>query len=183
MNESLSIVALTRAYHFAAARHVDQRRKGEAAEPYMNHLTEVAELVAEATAGKDPELVIAAVLHDTLEDTSTTAAELSHLFGPTVAGLVAEVTDDKALPKAARKELQIQHASTASRNAQIIKIADKIANLRSLAASPPADWDLTRIDGYGRWALQVVDQCRAAHARLAAQFDEALSALNKASQT
>ena len=183
MNESLSIVALTRAYHFAAARHVDQRRKGEAAEPYMNHLTEVAELVAEATAGKDPELVIAAVLHDTLEDTSTTASELSHLFGPTVAGLVAEVTDDKALPKAARKELQIQHASTASRNAQIIKLADKIANLRSLAASPPADWDLTRIEDYGRWALQVVDQCRDADAGLAAEFDEALSALGKSSQT
>src|SRR5271156_1379865 len=143
MNENL-MVALARAYHFAAARHVHQRRKGEAAEPYMNHLTEVAELVAVATRGSDPEVIIAAVLHDTVEDTETTLDDLRAQFGERVAGLVAEVTDDKSLPKQTRKDLQVAHAAHASRGAQIIKLADKTSNLRSLLASPPPDWSQAR---------------------------------------
>ena len=131
------MVALARAYHFAAARHVHQRRKGEAAEPYMNHLTEVAELVAVATRGSDPEVIIAAVLHDTVEDTETTLDDLIAEFGERVAGLVAEVTDDKSLAKQTRKDQQIAHAAHASRGAQIIKLADKTSNLRALATSPP----------------------------------------------
>ena len=144
MNEH-PLLALARAYHFAAARHVNQRRKGEAAEPYMNHLTEVAELVAEATRGADPEVIIAAVLHDTVEDTETTLEDVRAAFGERVAGLVAEVTDDKSLPKQTRKELQIEHAAHASRGAQIIKLADKTSNLRALASSPPKGWSDERI--------------------------------------
>src|SRR5579859_7480462 len=119
------IVTLARAYHFAATKHVDQRRKGEAAEPYMNHLTEVAELVAQATRATDPDIIVAAVLHDTVEDTETTLEEIRAAFGERVAELVGEVTDDKSLPKQTRKDLQVAHAAHASRGAQIIKLADK----------------------------------------------------------
>jgi (p)ppGpp synthase/HD superfamily hydrolase len=174
------IVALARAYHFAAARHVHQRRKGEAAEPYMNHLTEVAELVAVATRGSDPEVIIAAVLHDTVEDTETTLDDLRAEFGERIAGLVAEVTDDKSLPKQTRKDLQIAHAAHASRGAQIIKLADKTSNLRALATSPPKDWGDERIAEYVDWAGRVVDACRGADQGLAAEFDRAVGVFKAA---
>jgi GTP diphosphokinase / guanosine-3',5'-bis(diphosphate) 3'-diphosphatase len=167
---------LARAYHFAAVRHVDQRRKGAAGEPYTNHLSEVAELVAQATKGSDPDLIIAAVLHDTVEDTATTLDELQHLFGARVAALVAEVTDDKSLPKDERKRLQIEHAAHASHGAQIIKLADKTSNVRALKASPPP-WDDARKLAYVEWAGKVVAGCRHASPWLAAEFDEAALAL------
>jgi (p)ppGpp synthase/HD superfamily hydrolase len=176
MNEN-PIVALARAYHFAAARHVHQRRKGEAAEPYMNHLTEVAELVAQATRRSDPEVIIAAVLHDTVEDTEATLEDLEEHFGERVAGLVAEVTDDKSLPKQTRKDLQVKHAAHASRGAQIIKLADKTSNLRALATSPPTDWSEERRMEYVDWAGRVVDACRGAAPTLAAEFDKVARSL------
>ncbi len=166
-----TILDLTDAYHFAAARHVGQRRKGEAAEPYINHLTEVADLVARGTGGADIELIIAAVLHDTVEDTHTTQAELTERFGSTVSALVAEVTDDKALPKAERKRLQVEHALHASNGARIIKLADKTSNLRSLGASPPTDWPVQRRQEYVAWAREVVANCRGANSWLEVQFD------------
>lgn len=172
-----AVIEIARAYHFAATRHVDHRRKGESAEPYVNHLTEVAQLVAVATDGDDPALVVAAILHDTIEDTATTREDLICLFGDDVAELVAEVTDDKSLPKQMRKDLQIAHAAQASPRAQIIKIADKISNLRSLALSPPTNWSTERIAEYGQWAAQVVDGCRPASPILAAEFDRALARL------
>ncbi|HTX49936.1 MAG TPA: HD domain-containing protein [Caulobacteraceae bacterium] len=176
MTES-PILTLARAYHFAAAAHVNQRRKGVAAEPYMNHLTEVAELVARATRGTDPEIVVAAVLHDTVEDTQTTPADIAAEFGERVAGLVAEVTDDTSLPKQTRKDLQVAHAAHASRGAQIIKLADKTSNLRSMAASPPAGWSDERRLAYVDWARQVVEACRGADPWLAGQFDLAAAVL------
>jgi (p)ppGpp synthase/HD superfamily hydrolase len=171
------IQALARAYHFAAARHVHQRRKGEAAEPYMNHLTEVADLVAQATRGSDPDVLIAAVLHDTVEDTETTLEEIEAAFGERVAELVAEVTDDKSLPKQTRRDLQVEHAAHASRGAQIIKLADKTSNLRALASSPPQGWSDQRIAEYVDWAGRVVDACRGADKGLAAEFDKAVAAM------
>lgn len=171
------IVQLANAYHFAAQKHVDQRRKGVAAEPYLNHLTEVAQLAAQATEG-ELDIVIAAILHDTVEDVGVTLEELRAAFGPTVAGLVAEVTDDKSLSKQARKALQIEHAAHASRGAQVIKLADKTSNLRALAASPPANWSQARRDEYVAWAKQVVAGCRHADAWLAAQFDAAAAAVS-----
>jgi (p)ppGpp synthase/HD superfamily hydrolase len=170
-------VALTRAYNFAAQKHVDQRRKGAAAEPYMNHLTEVAELVAQATNG-DLDVVIAAILHDTVEDTDTSIDELRTAFGPRIADLTAEVTDDKSLPKQVRKDLQVEHAPHASWGARVIKLADKTSNLRSLLASPPPDWPRARRDDYVDWARRVVAGCRDANAWLAEQFDEAAKALD-----
>jgi len=170
------IVRLAHAYNFAAQKHVNHRRKGEAAEPYVNHLAEVAELVAEATNG-DLDIVTAAVLHDTVEDTGATFDELRAEFGPRVADLVAEVTDDKSLPKQTRKALQVEHAPHASRGAQVIKLADKISNLRAMALSPPAGWPPERRAEYVAWAQQVVEGCRDASPQLAALFDEAVAAL------
>jgi len=169
-----TISDLARAYHFAAVRHLNQRRKGKAGEPYINHLTEVADLVAAATGGGDIDLVIAAVLHDVLEDTATTPAELADAFGARVAGIVAEVSDDKTLPKVERKRLQIEHAPHLTPEAKTIKLADKTANLRSIAKSPPADWDAARIADYIAWAIAVVDGCRGTNAVLEEKFDEAV---------
>jgi guanosine-3',5'-bis(diphosphate) 3'-pyrophosphohydrolase len=171
------IIALARAYHFAARKHVNQRRKGEASEPYMNHLTDVAELVAKGTQGSDIDLLVAAVLHDTVEDTDTTFEELSNAFGKRVADLVAEVTDNNALPKATRKLLQIEHAAHASPAAKTIKLADKTANLRALAASPPADWTDERRQEYVAWAREVVAGCRGVNLWLEAEFDRAAAAI------
>src|ERR1019366_3407964 len=152
-----AVPAVLKAAHFAAQKHAGQRRKGAAAEPYINHLLEVAELVASALAGPDTNLVIAALLHDTVEDTGTTKEELAETFGSDVADLVMEVTDDKSLPKAERKRLQIVHASQISVRAQVIKLADKISNLRGILASPPADWSVERKRDYFEWAKRVVD--------------------------
>ncbi|MGH6972829.1 MAG: HD domain-containing protein, partial [Caulobacteraceae bacterium] len=151
---------------------------GEAAEPYVNHLTEVAQLVAEATGGADVDLVIAAVLHDTVEDTQTTVEELQREFGGKVAGWVAEVTDDKSLPKAERKRLQIEHAANASQGAKIVKLADKTANLRALLSSPPPDWAEERKAEYVAWAQNVVAGCCGANPWLEAQFDAAAQAMD-----
>jgi (p)ppGpp synthase/HD superfamily hydrolase len=140
----------------------------------------VAELVAQATRATDPEIIIAAVLHDTVEDTETTPAELAGCFGERVAALVAEVTDDKSLPKQTRKDLQVEHAAHASRGAQIIRLADKTSNLRALATSPPKGWSRERIDEYVAWAARVVDACRPADPWLAGQFDAAAQALEEA---
>jgi (p)ppGpp synthase/HD superfamily hydrolase len=164
---------LARAYALAAARHAGQTRKGAAAEPYLLHLIEVAGLVAEATEGRDAALIAAAVLHDTIEDTATSAAELADLFGPDVAALVVECTDDKRLPRAERKRLQIVHAAAKSARAKLIKLADKTSNLRALAGSPPAGWPAERRQGYVAWARLVVAGLRGASPGLEAAFDAA----------
>jgi len=170
------IVAVARALDFAARKHSDQRRKGQAKEPYVNHLAEVARLVAEATEGRDTVAVLAALLHDTIEDTATTREELEREFGPEVAAVVAEVTDDKSLPKAERKRLQVETAPHKSTRAKLIKIADKTSNLRTIAASPPTDWELKRQREYFEWATRVVDGCRGVNASLERVFDEAHAA-------
>jgi GTP diphosphokinase / guanosine-3',5'-bis(diphosphate) 3'-diphosphatase len=173
---STTVVDLARALDFAARKHRDQRRKGAASEPYINHPAEVARLVAEATAGSDPVLVLAALLHDTIEDTKTTKDELAHEFGQEVANLVAELTDDKRLPKAERKRLQVTNAPHKSPQAKLIKIADKISNLRAILASPPTDWDDARKREYFAWAGKVVAGCRGLNRTLEDQFDEAYQA-------
>ena len=174
-----SILTLTEAYQFAAAKHVGHRRKGEAEEPYVNHLTEVADLVSRATAGADVDAIVAAVLHDTVEDTETTFEEIADQFGSRVAALVAEVTDDKSLPKAERKRLQIEHAAHASHGAKLIKLADKTSNLRALSHSPPRGWPAARCAEYLAWSVEVVARCRGASPWLEAQFDEAAAAFSR----
>ena len=123
-------------------------------------------------AGIDEVTVLcAAVLHDTVEDTDTSAAELVALFGPAIAAIVLEVTDDKTLEKAERKRRQIEHAAHISREARLVKLADKICNLRDILASPPADWSAARKQEYFAWAAGVVDQVRGVHPGLEAVFD------------
>jgi len=170
------LVLVTRALDFAARRHAAQRRKGLAAEPYINHLAEVALLLAQATGGEDPALVAAGLLHDTLEDTPTSEQELEREFGGEILALVREVTDDKSLPKEVRKRLQVERAGDKSARARLIKIADKTCNLRSIVASPPLGWTRHRRLEYFRWALEVVDRCRGASSFLENAFDEAYRA-------
>jgi (p)ppGpp synthase/HD superfamily hydrolase len=168
-----SILLIARAADFAARAHVTQRRKGDAQEPYVNHLIEVALLLTEATGGEDAPLIAAGWLHDTLEDTATEREELEALFGSAVASIVAEVTDDKSLKKAERKRLQVEAASTKSPRARMLKIADKTSNLRAIALSPPSGWDLDRREEYVRWAEAVVAGCRGLNATLEVAFDDA----------
>lgn len=164
---------LARAAAFAAEKHSGQVRKGEAGEPYVNHVIEVAEMLAVASAGTDVELVIGGLLHDTIEDTNATHAEIMAIFGVVVADLVLEVTDDKALPKAERKRLQALHAPHKSLRARQLKLADKTSNLRALASSPPAGWPLERQREYLDWARAVAAGLRGANTWLEEQFDAA----------
>jgi hypothetical protein len=157
---------------FAAEKHSGQRRKGAAAEPYINHLIEVAQLVSAASAEPDTELVIAALLHDSIEDAGVTGEELGARFGQGVADLVEELTDDKSLPKEDRKRLQIVNAPRKSVRAQTIKLADKISNLRAIRASPPVGWTEQRKSEYFVWARQVVDGLTAPNPVLKAEFDK-----------
>jgi len=167
------VVLVMRAADLAARRHAAQHRKGSAREPYVNHLAEVASLLAEAACEPDAALVAAGWLHDTLEDTPTDRTELERLFGPAVADLVAEVTGDKSLSKAERKRRQVETAPRKSAGARAIKIADKTSNLRSLAASPPEGWERQRIADYVAWAEEVVAGCRGTNAALESHFDRA----------
>jgi guanosine-3',5'-bis(diphosphate) 3'-pyrophosphohydrolase len=173
------ILLIARAWNFSADRHAKQRRKGDAQEPYVNHLAEVAELVATATEGRDANLVAAAVLHDTVEDTATLPGELASIFNADVAELVAEVTDDKRLDKAERKRLQVEHALAKTARAKVLKLADKTSNLRSLVKSPPTDWSLERRREYLAWAKEVVQGLRGTNAWLEARFDEAAEQLER----
>jgi guanosine-3',5'-bis(diphosphate) 3'-pyrophosphohydrolase len=164
------IKTILSAAHYAAEKHADQRRKG--GEPYLNHLVEVAYLVSTALSQPDANLVAAAFLHDTIEDTGVTAAELTERFGQDVTGLVLEVTDDKSLAPEVRKRLQIEHAPKLSVPAQTIKLADKISNLRSILSSPPPDWDYERKKQYFEWGKQVVDGLTAPNPILKAEFEK-----------
>ena len=166
-----AVNAILKAAHFAAVKHSGQRRKGAAREPYINHLLEVAELVSSALAEPDTNLVIAALLHDTVEDAGVTTEELIRLFGNDVADLVMVVTDDKSLPKAERKRLQILNAPNTSARAQAIKLADKISNLRAILARPPEDWSVERQRGYFHWAKEVLDGLTSPNPLLEAEFE------------
>ena len=160
---------------FAAERHRDQRRKGAEASPYINHPIEVARVLAAEGCVTDADVLMAAILHDTIEDTATTADELRQRFGPIVAALVEEVTDDKALPSAERKALQIAHAGALSPGARLVKLADKICNVRDMGRSPPVGWPLERRRAYFDWAAAVVAGLRGTHAGLEAAFDAAMA--------
>ena len=174
------IKRIMHAAEFAAVKHSQQRRNGEKAEPYVNHLLEVASLVADATDG-DPEAVIAALLHDVVEDQEVTNAEVAERFGASVASIVAEVTDDKSLAKDERKRRQVASAPHKSEAASILKLADKTANLRAIANSPPP-WPAERKQDYVAWAKSVVSGLPVKPADLLAKFEAAArSALESAS--
>ncbi len=167
---SHDLARLMSAAHFAAQKHAAQRRKGEASEPYVNHVIEVAHLVSHTLSAPDPDILMAALLHDTIEDTGVTTAELAERFGDEVAALVLELTDDRTLPKAERKRLQVEHAGKRSLRAQTIKLADKISNLRSIVNSPPAGWDSVKKHEYLDFCVRLYDQLTDPHPYLAAEF-------------
>jgi (p)ppGpp synthase/HD superfamily hydrolase len=174
------LTAMTKAAVRAAHWHTGQRRKGEAQEPYINHLIEVAGLVTEATGGDDVNLVIAALLHDAVEDQDISRATIAAEFGEDVTTLVMEVTDDKTLLKAQRKALQVEHAPHKSPRAALLKIADKTSNLMALASSPPADWPQQRRADYVQWARDVVAGLQVDNAFLRERFAEAADAAERA---
>lgn len=159
MTNNPDLNQLFRALSFAAAKHTSQRRKDAEASPYINHPIAVAALLAVEGAVTDEAILVAALLHDTVEDTETSFEELETEFGLEVRRLVAEMTDDKALPKERRKQLQVENAPHKSIRAKQIKIADKICNLRDIVAQPPANWPLQRKQQYLNWTRQVVEGC------------------------
>lgn len=166
---------LLKAISFAADKHSRQRRKDVEASPFINHPIAVATVLAIEGEVSDEVTLLAAALHDTVEDTKTTFEELEEHFGLEVAGLVRELTDDKSLEKAERKRLQIEHARESSARAKQLKIADKICNIRDITVSPPADWSLERRSEYLQWSEKVVAGCRHVNAKLDQAFDQAIA--------
>ena len=168
------LTALLTSVHFAADKHRDQRRKSREACPYINHPIEVAEILSRVGGVTDLATLQAAILHDTIEDTRTTSEELEARFGAEVRRLVEEVTDDQHLPKTERKRLQIEHAPHLSPKAKLIKIADKISNVRDVTHFPPAHWPHQRRCEYLDWAEKVVAGLRGANPAVEALFDQTL---------
>jgi GTP diphosphokinase / guanosine-3',5'-bis(diphosphate) 3'-diphosphatase len=171
----LNPAQLLKAIAFASDKHRHQRRKDAEASPYINHPIAVATVLAAEGDVSDEVTLIAAALHDTVEDTQTTFGELEERFGPEVTGLVRELTDDKSLEKTERKLLQIEHAQKSSSRAKQLKIADKICNVRDITDTPPADWSLRRRREYLTWSERVVAGCRGVNAKLDHAFDQAIS--------
>lgn len=169
------VALLLKAGDFSAERHAAQRRKGEQSVPYVNHPLRVARYLAEIGGIEDIDILAAALLHDTIEDTQTTEAELRREFGNAITDLVLEVTDDKSLPKAERKRLQIEHAPQVSEKATQIKVADKLSNVEDIAEAPPTDWTRQRRVEYLDWTEKVVDQLTDADPALLARYREALT--------
>jgi (p)ppGpp synthase/HD superfamily hydrolase len=148
-----------KAARFAAQKHVNQRRKNKSQDPYINHPLEVAYFLSLAP-GVEDYTVIAGILHDTIEDTNTTQEELEREFGIEVASIVSECTDNKSLPKVTRKKLQIEHAASPfmSYSATLVKLADKLSNLKNLLTDPPTSWSQEIIQGYVMWNYAVISQ-------------------------
>ncbi len=161
------------ATHFAAQKHTRQRRKDTHRSPYINHPVAVANVLSSEAGIDDAVAIVAALLHDTLEDTDTEDSEIADRFGEDVLIVVKEVTDDKRLPKKERKRLQIEHAATISLRARYVKLADKICNLRDMASCPPDDWTMKRRVEYFDWCKAVIDAIPWANDTLERLFREA----------
>jgi guanosine-3',5'-bis(diphosphate) 3'-pyrophosphohydrolase len=164
---------LLTAVAFAAEKHRNQRRKDPEASPYINHPIALANVLLHEGGVSDNAVLCAALLHDTLEDTDTAPEELAREFGGEIRDIVMEVTDNKRLSKAKRKELQMKRAMHLSTKAKLVKLADKICNLRDVASNPPARWGLKRQIEYFDWAKSVVDGLRGVNPRLETVFDAA----------
>ena len=179
----MDVKSLLTAATLAATWHAQQTRKGSNREPYVNHLLDVAALIAAHVDEPSTDLLIAALLHDAIEDQGISPEEIEVRFGSRVLALVQEVSDDKTLPKAVRKQLQIEKTAHKSHDAKVLTLADKISNLTSLAQNLPADWDSLRLVEYVEWARKVVDQLRGTSAALEVRFDAAAAAAEQASRT
>ena len=179
MSDAVRLVTI--AADFAARRHSGQTRKGASRAPYLDHLAEVAALLAATPAADDPNLIAAAWLHDAVEDGHASAAEIEDRFGPDIRSLVHELTDDLSLDKEERKRRQVAEIASKSRRARLLKLADKVSNVREILQDPPADWSAAERRAYAEWALAVVDAgCRGLDAELEAAFDEAAAEVVRA---
>ena len=165
---------ILKAADFAARKHSLCRRKDVEASPYINHPIAVARLLADEGGVTDEEILAAALLHDTIEDTDTNPEELEEEFGSRIRKLVQEVTDDKEIEKAERKRLQVEHAKQLSPDAVLVKLADKICNVLDVIHNPPQGWSLDRRQEYLNWAEIVVRNCREAHEGLLKKFEDTL---------
>ena len=168
------ISLLISAIKYSADKHRNQRRKGADASPYINHPIDVADILWRIGSVRDIDTIVAAILHDTLEDTDATPSEIEAMFGKQVLSLVQEVSDDKTLPKEERKRLQVAHAHHISTAAKLIKLADKISNIIDIGISPPKEWSLERRLNYLDWADNVVLGLRGANRALEEHYDEAI---------
>lgn len=174
MTKEAELQLLVKALTFAANKHRNQRRKNVDASPYINHPISLVNILCNEVHITDINVICSALLHDTVEDTETTADELTLEFGQAISDIVMEVTDDRTITaRQKRKQLQIEHASQISDPAKLLKLADKISNLRDLANDPPATWSLERRREYFDWAKQVIDQLRGTHSELERLFDQA----------
>ncbi|XP_054466402.1 guanosine-3',5'-bis(diphosphate) 3'-pyrophosphohydrolase MESH1 [Anoplopoma fimbria] len=169
---SSDTVLLVETVNFAAEKHRSQRRKDPEGTPYINHPIGVARILSHEGGVSDIEVLQAALLHDTVEDTDTSLEELEAKFGPVVARIVQEVTDDKSLNKQERKRQQVEHAPHCSRQAKLVKLADKLYNLRDLNRSTPAGWTAERVQEYFVWAREVVRGLKGTHSALEAKLEE-----------
>lgn len=172
MSNLLAIERYTKAVELAVKMHHGQVRKDESNTPYVSHCLEVSRLVQNNVRDWDLDLFIAALLHDVLEYTPCTEGQILKLFGKRVVELVREVTDDKSLPKHVRKQLQVERASRGSYGAKIIKLADKLSNLRSLVERAPPTWSPERVQGYFVWSFSVVKGLRETNVRLEHELDQ-----------
>ncbi|CAK6982869.1 guanosine-3'%2C5'-bis(diphosphate) 3'-pyrophosphohydrolase MESH1 [Scomber scombrus] len=170
MNTDAALLVET--VNFAAEKHRDQRRKDAEATPYVNHPIGVARILSYEGGITDIEVLQAALLHDTVEDTDTTPAELEAKFGPVVARIVQEVTDDKTLSKLDRKRQQVEHAAHCSRQAKLVKLADKLYNLRDLNRCTPVGWTSERVQEYFLWASEVVKGLKGTNLALEEKLEE-----------
>ncbi|MFQ5659147.1 MAG: HD domain-containing protein [Gammaproteobacteria bacterium] len=169
MTDALALIF--KALEFAARKHRDQRRKDADATPYINHPIELAKVLVNEGNVADLNVLVAAILHDTVEDTTTTEEEIEKVFGKSIADIVMEVTDDKSLLKDERKSLQVKNATHCSREAKLVKLADKICNLRDISKHPPVDWSVKRKQEYFDWSKQVIDGIRGVNTDLEKLFD------------
>jgi guanosine-3',5'-bis(diphosphate) 3'-pyrophosphohydrolase len=160
---------------FAAAKHEGHTRKGQNSSPYIHHPIDVAVRLARAGVS-DPAVLAAALLHDVVEDTDATLAEVGERFGSRVRDLVDAVTDDKGLPQRERKRQQELHAPALPPGAKLIKIADKTSNARDVGFDPPRKWTVERRREYLDWGERVVAGCRGVNAALEASYEETLAA-------
>lgn len=174
--KSKDLALILTALEFSSHKHRDQRRKDNNVSPYINHPISLANVLCNEGKITNAKVICAALLHDTIEDTDTTADELKSRFGKRITNIVLEVTDDKSLPKTERKLAQIEHAKHASKRAKLVNLADKICNLRDTLFTPPAGWTIARKREYFDWSKAVIDEVRGTNKKLERVFDELYAA-------
>lgn len=166
---------LLNAINYAIKNHGLQTRKSDETTPYVTHCISVASYLTSIAGITDIEVIMAAVLHDVVEDTDAKYKEIECLFGKRVASIVAQVSDDRLLSKVERKKLQVRNAPTKCYEAKLVKLADKLHNLSDLLQNPPHGWSPDIIRGYFVWSHAVVAGLRGTNSPLEEELDKVFS--------